>query len=383
MLKRFFSLPLLIIVVWSLGGPVVSTQEASLSGTTLALVNLRSGPGTRFDVVQVLPPDLPVTFVGRNASSTWLLTLAGSETGWVSYTFVNVRGSVNVLPVINGIPSNPNNETSLDLAPPPLEPEQRSFLPGVVPHISMTTRQIFLRGQELGNNPDVFAKVGDSITASVLFLAPFNLGNVELHDYEYLEPVIDFFSRTPARDHYSFANTSVAARGGWSTFDVLDPDRNVPGLCHQNETPLTCEYRVNRPAISLIMLGTNDLNWVSTADYRANMETIVQVSIDHGVIPVLSTIPDQPISRFSRRVAEFNEIIMDIAFTYDIPLWNYWLALQDLPNRGLSDDSIHPSYDYRTQATAVFTQEGLEYGYNMRNLTALMVLDAIWRGAMY
>lgn len=388
MFIRWLRLLVLTITVWGLAEGIgfalrIESQDAALPGTTRAMVNLRSGPGTRFDVVAVLPQDWPVTFVGRNASSTWLLTVTDDGTGWLSYTFVNVLGSVSDLPVVSGIPASSEAEGTSILTPPPLDPGIQPPMPGVIPQISATTRQIFLRGQELGNFPDVFSKIGDSITASVMFLTPVGVGRVELGEYEYLEAVIEFYSQTPARDHYSFATTSVAARGGWSTVDVLDSDRSLPGVCQLGETPLVCEYRINRPSVALIMLGTNDLNWMDSSEFRANMETIVQLSIDRGVIPVLSTIPDQPMSRFAGRVTQFNEIITEIAFVYDIPLWDYWLALQELPNRGLSSDNVHPSYDLSTQQTAVFTSEGLQYGYNMRNLTALLVLDALWRGAMY
>jgi hypothetical protein len=76
-------------------------------------------------------------------------------------------------------------------------------------------------------------------------------------------------------------------------------------------------------------------------------------------------------------VALFNEAILKLADEYDIPLWNYWAALQNLPNDGLSSDGVHPSVA-PTSATD-FSPEGLKYGMNMRNLTALQALDAVWR----
>lgn len=361
--------------------PVATGQ--GISGSTRAIVNLRSGPGTGFDVLSIVQANQTVVFVGRNQSSTWLQTLiSGGQMGWLSYTFVNADGNVTSLPVVGAGAPLPQTQsaTAIEQAP---QSAQANTMPGVIPSISGTARQIYLRGQQLGNNAGVFAKVGDSITASNLFLNPIGNGGARLNEYAYLQPVIDFFSQTPARDHFSFANTSLAARGGWTSFDVLDPQRAVPGICNYGESPLVCEYRTNHPSVALIMLGTNDLNWVNGTDFRNNMERIVQTSIDMGVIPVLSTIPDQPLSYAAGRVAEFNGIIMDIAAQHDIPLWNYWLALQGLPNQGLSGDSVHPSYDPSTAETGIFDANGLRYGYNVRNLTALMVLDAVWRGAMY
>ena len=54
-----------------------------------------------------------------------------------------------------------------------------------------------------------------------------------------------------------------------------------------------------------------------------------------------------------------------------------------LPNNGLEADGVHPSYPPDTigqwEAAANFVGENLQYGYNMRNLSALQVLDALWR----
>lgn len=350
-----------------------------MSGRTTTMINLRGGPGTNFEVLEIIPANASVIFTGRNLSGTWLQTEFEGQTGWLSYTYVDVRGNVNDLPVIGANNSvQPSNEQpQAESASVPMS------LPGVVPQVGSRAREIYLRGLELGNNPGVFAKIGDSITATDLFLNPIGHGGAQLGEYGYLQGVIQFFSQVAARDHFSFANTSLSARGGWSTFDVLNPNRGMRGVCESGEMPLECEYRVNRPSVALIMLGTNDANWVGARDFQTNMVRIVEISIERGVIPVLSTIPDQLYTSGGARVGEFNDIIINIARTYNIPLWNYWLAMQDLPNFGLSADGVHPSYAAPSRETAIFTPEALQYGYNMRNLTALMVLDAVWRGAMY
>jgi lysophospholipase L1-like esterase len=156
-------------------------------------------------------------------------------------------------------------------------------------------------------------------------------------------------------------------------------------VCREDETPLACEYRASRPSVALIMIGTNDILYqVDSASYRANLEDIVQISIDMGVIPVLSTIPDNLTGpEGSARVLEFNDMIRSVAGEYGVPLWDYWLALQTLPNKGMAADNYHPSFDPAPGTTAIFTPEHLQYGFNVRNLTALMVLDAVWKGAMY
>lgn len=354
---------------------IAGAQSQGIPGSTVAIVNLRSGPGTRFAVVEVVPQDTPVTFVGRNESRTWLLASVGGQQGWLFYSYANVEGRIGDLPVVNTtMPARPSSDAveAVPESPPPDDPG------GFSPRIGSATRRIYLRGQQMGNRADVFAKVGDSITASDLFLDPVGNGGLRLHGYESLRPAVEFFSQTPARTHNSFANTSLAAGGGWTTADVLDPARSRAGICQPGESPLICEYRVLRPAVALIMLGTNDVVILDAATYRANLNRIVEISIDMGVIPVLSTIPDRP----GAPVSDFNRVIRATASAHGIPLWDYWRALQGLPNRGLSSDNIHPSHDPSTSETAIFTPDALRYGYNMRNLTALMMLDAIWRQVM-
>jgi hypothetical protein len=55
-----------------------------------------------------------------------------------------------------------------------------------------------------------------------------------------------------------------------------------------------------------------------------------------------------------------------LAYEYDIPLWNFWLAVQNLPNQGLDpvrNDGFHISSE----------------AWNVRSYTGLQALDAVWR----
>jgi hypothetical protein len=133
------------------------------------------------------------------------------------------------------------------------------------------------------------------------------------------------------------------------------------------------------------MLGTNDVASTALDTYRANLERIVQLSVDRGIIPVLSLLPTR--QGYESSVVAFNQAVADTAAAYDVPLWNFGGAIYALDSNGLSD-GIHPSAppgngpdDFA--AAADFTVENLRYGYTVRNLTALQVLDAVWRRAMY
>jgi hypothetical protein len=78
------------------------------------------------------------------------------------------------------------------------------------------------------------------------------------------------------------------------------------------------------------------------------------------------------------RVDSINGIITNIADEYDIPLWDYWAALQSLPDDGLRSDGVHPSLAPAGQ-NANFTPRNLQYGMPVRSLTALQALDLVWR----
>ncbi|MFN8563237.1 MAG: hypothetical protein U0703_16855 [Anaerolineae bacterium] len=98
----------------------------------------------------------------------------------------------------------------------------------VIAHV----RQIFADGKARGNHADVFAKVGDSITVSILSLNPIGDGLYDLGEYGYLQGVIDFYAKAETRDGAnSFTEASLAARIGWTTYGVLDPAESDPSVC--------------------------------------------------------------------------------------------------------------------------------------------------------
>jgi hypothetical protein len=239
-------------------------------------------------------------------------------------------------------------------------------------------RLIYVVGQAKGNRADVFSKVGDSISASPSFLGPIGEGRYQLGDYGYLQPVIDLFSTTPARQGNSFQNSSLAAGVGWAAWGVLDPQLADATLCVPGETPLACEYRLTRPSFALIMFGTNDVGYRSAAEFEGDLRRIIEVSELSGVIPILSTIPERPDT--AQRVLEFNNVIRSLASARNAPLWDYHEALRGLPNEGLAWDNLHPSSPPEWfDDAADFRAHNLVYGYVIRNLTALQMLDSVWR----
>ncbi len=333
-------------------------------------LRLRDKPGSAGSVIDLLSAGTPVTIVGRTENNTWIqVVLADGRTGWVSADYLVLNIDLTVVSVTG---------TEENIATEPGTGGQT-----VVSGVSSHARQIFLDGRAKGNLPHTFTKVGDSISAAPQFLTQIGQGTYQLGDYSYLSGAISFFSGLNGRGYNSFSTTSLAARNGWSTESVLNPANADPNICRSGETPLECEYRLVKPAVALIMLGTNDSGGMPAATFQSNLQTIVQISIDMGVIPVLSTIPPKHYNAATDgRVAEFNQIIVATARGYDIPLWDYYQAMASLPNQGLSSDGVHPSTP-PSGVTTIFDASSLQYGYTMRNLTALQVLYALWQQVLY
>jgi len=78
------------------------------------------------------------------------------------------------------------------------------------------------------------------------------------------------------------------------------------------------------------------------------------------------------------RVSTFNAILAALALEYQIPLVDYWTALQGLPNQGIGSDGVHPTRAPGLEDGHLSTTN-LRYGIPMRNLVTLQALDAIWR----
>ncbi len=266
-----------------------------------------------------------------------------------------------------------------------------------LPVIDAATRghllAVYQLGQALGNRADAFARLGDSITASPAFLNDLGSAGYDPTSPAYagaytgLAPVVNYFRQTPV-DVFganSFTHASWGAYPGWRTEDVLNPDLNAllpdrSAYALPGETPFQMELRLTRPAVALIMFGTNDNTYDDDpVGFEYRLALIAQTALNEGVIPVLSTIPDD----FSggglveQRVPEYNQIITDVAAALDVPLWNYWLGMQPLPYKGISGDLIHP--DVYPLGGGFFTADALLNGYNVRTLEALQVLEKLVR----
>jgi hypothetical protein len=250
---------------------------------------------------------------------------------------------------------------------PPLEEGAWMEMPAVPTEISDSMRAVYERGLKMGNDPTRFSIIGDCQNVSSYFLSmfdhpdEFSLGE----EYAYLQPTIDHYQG-------SFSRTSLAVKGGFNVAAILSPLRADPKSCNTNESPLDCELRTWKPSIVFVSMET----WWSEKPaevYDKHMRQVIESILEAGAVPIIATKADNLEGDHS-----INATVAQIAYDYDIPLWNFWAAVQPLPNHGLSSDHFHLTF-----ARSFFDDRvRMKSAWPWRNLTALQTLDVVRRGLM-
>lgn len=247
---------------------------------------------------------------------------------------------------------------------PPLEEGAWMQMPAVPTGVSHAMREVYQAGILLGNDPTHFSVIGDCQNVSSYFLAVFEQpGEFSLgEEYAHLQPTIDHYQG-------SFSRVSVAVKGGFNAAAVISPLRADPEVCNPNESPLDCELRLWRPSIVIVSMET----WWSQKpeeEYEKYMRRVLDRIIESGAVPIIATKADNLEGDHS-----INKTIARLAYEYDIPLWNFWAAVQPLPDRGLSDDGFHLTF-----ARNFFDDpKRMQNAWPWRNLTALQTLDLVRR----
>lgn len=231
----------------------------------------------------------------------------------------------------------------------------------VIPEISERAREIYKAGIEAGNDPRVFAKVGDCQNVPSMFLSIFDYpGYFSLgEEYGYLQETIDWYEG-------SFSRESEAVRRGFNAASVVSPVWADPEACQSGETPLACEIRVNNPSVAIISLETW---WAGNPEnYEKYVRQIIEGLLEHDILPIVATKADN--LEGDHRI---NEILVGLAEEYQLPVWNFWRAVQPLPGNGLMEDRFHLTFD----ENQFDDPDAMQAAWPWRNLTALQVLDRV------
>ncbi len=305
-------------------------------------------------------PDVTTTLPASPTVQTSLGEPAGSPTIDLAASPLSSQSVVKpgITPPEQAVPTSTLRQPSAtpDYTPTPdTRPTARNWRTWpVLPVVSQRAIDIYQQGLAVGNDPRVFSIIGDCQSEPPVFLGIYSTDRYYLgDDYQYLEETIAQF-----QGNYDRLHTTV--KNGLSVASVFSPLWAPKDVCQPGETPLDCEFRLYKPSIVFINLGTN---WTNGDGYthEVRLREVVDYVIARGALPILSTKADNHEGDQS-----INLTTAQIAYDYDIPLWNFWSAVQSLPNKGLDLNRTDNNY-LTTDA------------WSVRSFTGLRALDRVWR----
>jgi hypothetical protein len=329
---------------------------------------LFAGPGSSHREINVVYEGGTVYIVERNVTGDWvrvhLLDTRGSMTadGWMPAGYLDRDADLNYsgVTVNSTLPdADPANVDSRTVA-------QLLAFP-VIPTLSPKLAEIYALGQQNGINARAITKVGDSVSANPLYLAPMERTDYRLGPYQYLRPVLQLFG-------VSAALPSVASRVGMTTYTIFDPMWANKDICEVNETPLACEYRTKKPFAAFILFGANDVRHMTDQQFAVQMRKVVDESLARGIIPVLTTFSADPNGELWFQSLNFNLQLAAIAAEYEVPLINLWSAARALPDYGLEVDRVHLR-NWGFDTLRYDTGSESYSGTALHNLLSMKVLD--------
>lgn len=220
---------------------------------------------------------------------------------------------------------------------------------------------------------DVFMSVGDSITVGNGNLRCFGTAAVDLGAHGELEGTLEFFRGGMAAGTDPFSRDSQASMVG----------RSASWAVSGSPSPIDDEIAALDPALALVQFGTNDMQLGVTQDtampgFYNNMRRLLDTSISDGILPIVFTIPPRVDSQtVGSWVPTYNTIIRGLAQARQVPLVDLHLPLSEIDGHGLVGDGVH--LDSFSGGACRLTEQGLDFGYNNRNLLALQALDRVRR----
>jgi hypothetical protein len=222
--------------------------------------------------------------------------------------------------------------------------------PIIPQHVSDAMVEVYQRGLAQGNADHAFSILGDCHSLPDVFLGIYdrNPEVVAELDADLRETVSHFQG---SFDRYSPTVREGATEGAllWWRWNL-----NEEGYCENGETPIDCELRYHKPIITYIHVGTH---WEARS--MEYFRTIIEKLLETGSVPIIVFKAD------NREIDErVNENFAKLAVEYELPVWNFWASVQDLPNHGLPEDT---------------QMELTEAAYAIHRRDGLIVLDTVYR----
>jgi len=235
-----------------------------------------------------------------------------------------------------------------------LDPADWKSLP-IIPTVDPTIRAIYEYGIAHGTDPHAFSIFGDCQLRPDSFFGVFET------DPDLVKSLSPELQKTIANFRGSFNRESPTSQDGTTPGALLWSQwhRGEYG-CTFTETPVECELRIHNPSFVIIQIGTHFES--RNTEY---LRKVITQLIDAGVVPILATKADN-----HEKDERINRDMSLLAFEYDLPLWNFWAAVSDLPNRGLYTRKDRP-----LQGDIYLTEEAAQ----IHRMTGLEALNVVWR----
>jgi len=227
----------------------------------------------------------------------------------------------------------------------------------VQPEPGVNIQEVYQLGLTLGNDPNAFSIFGDCQAEPQEFLGVYDTDPALVASLppELQETVENFAG--------SFERESPTAQDGTTPGALLwDQWHRGQYGCQFGETPVDCELRIHRPSFVIIQIGSHFES--RNTEY---LRRVIDQLLANGVVPILATKADN-----REKDNRINRDMALLSAEYDLPLWNFWVAVSDLPNRGLFTRKDRPLQGdiYLTDEAKVIHRE-----------TGLEALNIVWRMA--
>lgn len=231
-----------------------------------------------------------------------------------------------------------------------LDPVQWKQWPVMPVQVSDHMRRIYQAGINSGNDPKSFSILGDCQSHPWVFMGIYDTNP------DFVLQLNSDLQEATSNFHGSFDRYSPTVKDGTTEAALLWSlwNDNRAGLCEVYESPLDCELRVHNPVIAFLHVGTH---WEARNEYY--LRQVIEKLLANGTVPIVVTKADN--REFDERI---NENLVKMAAEYDLPLWNFWASVQDLPNHGM----LYNSNMYLSSA-----------GLEVHQQDALTVLNFVWR----
>lgn len=227
----------------------------------------------------------------------------------------------------------------------------------------------------------VFMKVGASGTVSTNLLHCFSgAARWELawDGRDIYHDTVEFFRMGDAAGDTPFDRDTEAAVVG----------RTARWAITGNPSPIDREIDAINPRFAFVNYGTNDMQQGATHraalyPFYENFTELLDQLVAQGIIPILTGLNPRDDRRTAAHwVPTYNMVVRGVAESLQIPFLDIYLLSKDLPGLGLLGDGLHGNV-YRDDGGraqgCVFTDAGLEYNYNHRNLLSIEALHHVRR----